>query len=79
MITMQTNLSNDQFLIKLGLLIKQARSDKGISQEELAWRCEITKNGLGKIELGRSNVKITTLTKLFVELNLSLSIIQEIL
>ncbi len=69
----------ENVLINLGLLIKRARQAKNISQEELAWQCNITKNGLGKIELGRSNVKITTLVKLLTVLNIKFQEIQNII
>jgi transcriptional regulator with XRE-family HTH domain len=69
----------DKFLKDLGSLIKASRMNKSFSQEELAWRCGITKNGLGKIELGRSQVKITTLVKLFNKLGINFSEIQNIL
>lgn len=71
-------MEND-LLLQLGLLIKQARQDKCLSQEELAWRCDITKNGLGKIELGRSQVRITTLARIFMQLDINFIEIQKIL
>lgn len=66
-------MNEELFLQKLGMLIKNKRRFLDLSQEELAWRCEITKNGLGKIELGRSQVRITTLSNIFRELNLTFS------
>ena len=68
----------EKILKELGLKIKQTRMSIPLSQEELAWRCGITKNGLGKIELGRSQVRITTLIKIFNQLNLDFYIIQEL-
>lgn len=55
------------YLELLGNLIKLKRRQLDISQEELAWRCNMTKNGLGKIELGRSQVRITTLMTIMHE------------
>ncbi len=69
----------DKILNELGLLIKQSRMSKHFSQEELAWRCGITKNGLGKIELGRSQVRITTLITIFKVLDINFSQIQTLL
>lgn len=66
-------MNEELFLQKLGMLIKNKRRFLDLSQEELAWRCEITKNGLGKIELGRSQVRITTLSNIFRELKLNFS------
>lgn len=64
-------MNEESFLQRLGMTIKNKRKHLSLSQEELAWRCEITKNGLGKIELGRSQVKITTLRTIFKQLNIS--------
>lgn len=70
---------NDLFLQRLGFKIKECRRNQNLSQEELAWRCKITKNGLGKIELGRSQIRITTLLTIMKELNLNFNDIQVIL
>lgn len=67
---------NDTILKQLGILIKHTRMSKLLSQEELAWRCGITKNGLGKIELGKSNIRILTLLSIFHHLDLDLSQVQ---
>lgn len=67
-----------EFLLNIGLLIKKHRALKEISQEELAYRIGITKNGLGKIELGRSNVKIITLAAIFKELEIQFNILDKI-
>lgn len=64
-------MNEELFLQQLGITIKNKRRHLSLSQEELAWRCGITKNGLGKIELGRSQVKITTLRTIFKQLNMS--------
>ncbi|MCC2626178.1 MAG: helix-turn-helix protein [Burkholderiales bacterium] len=68
----------DKSLKHLGLLIKQARANKKLSQEKLAFLCGMTKNGLGKIELSQSDVKIITLAKIFARLELDFSEIQAI-
>ncbi|RTL02288.1 MAG: XRE family transcriptional regulator [Proteobacteria bacterium] len=65
-------MSEKLFLTQLGQLIRNQRRVLHLSQEELAWRCNITKNGLGKIELGQSQVRITTLMTILRELNLNI-------
>lgn len=74
-------MSEKLFLTQLGQLIRNQRRVLHLSQEELAWRCNITKNGLGKIELGQSQVRITTLMTILRELNLNiydLQILQDV-
>lgn len=42
-----------KFALQVGKLIKTAREKKLLSQEELAFRCEIDRSYLGHIENGR--------------------------
>lgn len=69
---------NTLFLQLLGQKIKECRRLQHISQEDLAWSCGITKNGLGKIELGRSQVRITTLLSIMKELKINFEELQKI-
>lgn len=71
-------MNEEIFLQQLGLIVKAKRRSLDLSQEELAWRCNITKNGLGKIELGKSQVRITTLKFIMRELNLSFADLHEL-
>lgn len=56
--------------LQLGELIKRKRRDKQISQEELAWRCKINKNSLGRIERAEGEFLVSTLFTIFNELNI---------
>ncbi|MDQ5921117.1 MAG: hypothetical protein QG673_1173 [Pseudomonadota bacterium] len=56
--------------VQLGELIKCKRRDKQISQEELAWRCKINKNSLGRIERAEGEFLVSTLFTIFNELNI---------
>jgi ribosome-binding protein aMBF1 (putative translation factor) len=62
---------------KIGVLIQEARIEKGLTQEELAEKCGTTKSYISKIENNIKEVRISTLQKI-VELGfngkLSLSI-----
>ena len=49
---------------QLGLLLKQRRKELGVTQKELAMLCNLSHNGISKIELGSSNIKLSTLLKL---------------
>lgn len=54
---------------KLGVLLQQARLEKGLTQEELANRCGTNKGYISKIENDIKEVRISTLQKI-VEMGL---------
>ena len=54
---------------KLGVMIQQARLDKGMTQEQLAEKCGTNKGYISKIENNLKEVRISTLQKI-VELGL---------
>ena len=65
-----------QYLI--GVLLKEARKKKGMTQEELAQKCGTTKSYISKIENDLKEVRIGTLQKIFerglgAHLNISVS------
>ena len=54
---------------KLGVLIQQARLEKGMTQEELALKCGTNKGYISKIENNIKEVRLSTLQRI-VELGL---------
>jgi HTH-type transcriptional regulator/antitoxin HipB len=54
---------------KLGVLIQQARLEKGLTQEQLAARCGTNKGYISKIENDIKEVRLSTLQKI-VEIGL---------
>jgi|ERR1035437_6431715 DNA-binding XRE family transcriptional regulator len=48
---------------KIGVLIKEARSKKHLTQEELAQKAGTTKNYISRIENGASDIRLTTLMR----------------
>ena len=60
-------LINESF--KLGVILQQARLEKGLTQEELADRCGTNKGYISKIENDIKEVRISTLQKI-VEMGL---------
>lgn len=54
---------------KLGVLLQQARLEKGMTQEELAEKCGTNKGYISKIENNIKEVRLSTLQKI-VELGL---------
>ena len=47
-----------------GLNIKKIREEKGLSQNDLASLCNIEKTGISRIENGRTNITLKTVTLL---------------
>ncbi|WP_276345885.1 helix-turn-helix transcriptional regulator [Daejeonella sp. JGW-45] len=54
---------------KLGIMLQQARIEKGMTQEELAEKCGTNKGYISKIENDIKEVRLSTLKKI-VELGL---------
>jgi transcriptional regulator with XRE-family HTH domain len=62
-------LKHPWFLKKLGKRIRRLRLIKGISQQELSFRTEISRNQIGRIERGEINTGISTLLEISVGLD----------
>lgn len=48
---------------KFGLKVKELRMLEHISQEELAFRCQLSKNYVSDVERGRRNVSLKSIEK----------------
>lgn len=48
---------------KIGVLLKQAREETGLTQEELAVRLETQKSAISRIENHAEDIKLSTLEK----------------
>ncbi len=57
-------ISEDKFLIDLGLRIKMLRENKNLSQEDLANDCNIPKSQVTRIEKAKVNTTVRTLVKI---------------
>lgn len=51
-------------LKKIGKRIKEARTSKGLSQEEVAFRAEMDRAYLSEIESGLKNLSVSVLLKI---------------
>ena len=60
-------------IMNLGKKIKQMRNQKGLTQEELADRCELTKGYISQLENNLNSPSIATLTDILSALGSSLS------
>lgn len=68
---MNINNANDD-LKYFGGRVKHYRLKLGLSQEELAFKCDLTINKISLIELGKVNIKFNTLIKLIKVLPIQL-------
>ena len=59
--------------LKLGNTIKLVRKKKDISQELLAFSSEIDRRHMSKIENGKVDIKVITLQKILIALDISIS------
>ncbi|HSV95479.1 MAG TPA: helix-turn-helix transcriptional regulator [Spirochaetota bacterium] len=48
---------------KIGLILRQAREESGLTQEELANKIKTTKSAISRIENHSDDIKLSTLTK----------------
>lgn len=58
---------------EIGLLIRQVRIEKGLSQEELSFKCDLHRTYIGSIERAEKVASIITLEKVAKALDISLS------
>ena len=58
------NISEDTFLINLGIHIRQMREKRNLSQQQLANDCDILKVQIGRIERAEINTTVRTLVKI---------------
>jgi transcriptional regulator with XRE-family HTH domain len=66
-------MTESELLSNLGSRIKKIRSEKKMSQIELAVRCEFEKASMSRIESGQTNTTILTLLKIAKALEVPLS------
>lgn len=64
-------ISEEGFLISLGIHIRQIRERKNISQQNLADLCNMPKSTVGRIERAEINTTIKTLVKIANALEIS--------
>ena len=57
-------MDKEEFLKQLGSSIAKYRLKQKLTQTEVAYRCEIERGNLTRIEKGKSNVTVETLLKI---------------
>ena len=71
-------LRHEDHLKRLGEKIRQIRESKGISQDELSFRTELSRNQIGRIERGEINVGVSSLFELASGLGVEIKIFFEL-
>lgn len=59
-------------IARIAHAIKHIRTEKGLSVQELAYRCNIERSNLSRLEAGRSNMTIKTLCIICTALEIEL-------
>lgn len=59
--------------MKIGERIKELRTEKGISQQELAAALDIEKSNMSRLESGRVNMGVRTIYRIAQALDISMS------
>ena len=54
-------IRHTDYLIRVGERVKEIREEKGLSQHELSFRIEISRNQIGRIERGEINTSLSAL------------------
>ncbi|MCY7355961.1 MAG: helix-turn-helix domain-containing protein [Rudanella sp.] len=72
---MNTSYTEEEntFLKQLGNRIRELRISQSISQERLAFICDLDRTYIGSVERGERNVSVLNLKKLSLSLDVSLS------
>ncbi len=69
---MKTNKNQKRILMTIGDNIRKYRLEKGWSQEDLAFECELHRTYIGAVERGERNITVLNLIKIKDELEVSL-------
>jgi transcriptional regulator with XRE-family HTH domain len=65
-------MSNNSLQINVGKQIQKIRESKGLSQQDLAAKCNFEKSNMSRLETGRVNPTLSTLEKVAKALDVSL-------
>ena len=65
--------AKDRVLAAFGAAVRRMRKERGISQEELALKCEIDRSYMGSIERGEQNSGLLHIAKIAKALNVKIA------
>lgn len=65
-------MSYEEEIAHISARIRELRKERGMTVQELAYRCDIERSNLSRIESGRANVTLKTLCAICSALGISL-------
>ncbi|OQX76323.1 MAG: transcriptional regulator [Bacteroidetes bacterium 4484_249] len=65
--------SKKQILIKFGEKVRDIRKEKGLSQEQLAFKADLHRTYIGMIERAEKNITLVNIEKIANALNISIN------
>ncbi len=71
-IQLKSSMSDNSLQINVGQQIQKLRELKGLSQQDLAAKCNFEKSNMSRLEAGRVNPTLSTLGKVAKALDVSL-------
>lgn len=71
--TQNSSMSDNSLQINVGKQIQKIRESKGISQQDLAAKCNFEKSNMSRLEAGRVNPTLSTLGKVANALDVTLA------
>jgi transcriptional regulator with XRE-family HTH domain len=71
------NDSKEDIKQRFGLAVRKRRLELGISQEDLAHRCQLHRTYIGDIERGERNVSLQNIEKILEALEIRISVFFE--
>jgi transcriptional regulator with XRE-family HTH domain len=69
---LKSSMSDKCLQINVGKQIQKLRESKGLSQQDLAAKCNFEKSNMSRLEAGRVNPTLSTLEKVAKALDVSL-------
>ena len=65
-------MRNDALFIKVGKQIQKLRILRGLSQQDLAAKCDFEKSNMSRLEAGKVNCTLSTINKIATALDVKI-------
>jgi transcriptional regulator with XRE-family HTH domain len=70
-----TKVSRSSILIKFGIRVREARIQRGLSQEELSFKAGVHRTYIGMVERGERNISLINIFKIAQALEVEVSVL----
>ena len=71
-------MNEQQLFIRIGSNIREMREERGMTQQDLAARCNMEKSNISRIEAGRTNLTARSALKISQALGVKLGALFEV-